>query len=83
MNVRNFPTFSNFQFLWKRLKFINLGFLSFCMCLNILLSFSSVRASLVFHPINSSNRINRKVLSESSRKQVIGGINLITDSKLN
>ena len=47
------------------------------------LSFSSVKVSLVFHPINSSNRINRKVLSESSRNQVIEGINLIKDSNLN
>ena len=46
------------------------------------LNFRSVRASLVFHPTTTSNQMNRKVLSESSRRQVIKGINLIKENKL-
>ncbi|MBF95954.1 MAG: hypothetical protein CFH34_00860 [Alphaproteobacteria bacterium MarineAlpha9_Bin4] len=47
------------------------------------LSFSSVNASLVFHPMTISKGKNRKALSEISRKQVVEGMNLITNNKFN
>ena len=47
------------------------------------LSFSSVNASLVFHPMTISKGKNRKALSEISRKQVVEGINFITSNRLN
>ena len=47
-----------------------------------LLSYSSVRASVVFHPVSSSSGINRKELTNESRKQVIEGINLIQNQKI-
>ena len=46
-----------------------------------LLSYSSVRASVIFHPVSSSRGINRKELTNESRKQVIEGINLIQNQK--
>ena len=44
-----------------------------------LLSLGSIEASLLFHPITPSNGINRKILTQTSRKQVIEGINLIKE----
>ncbi len=44
-----------------------------------LLSLGSIKASLLFHPITPSNGINRKILTQTSRKQVIEGINLIKE----
>ena len=41
------------------------------------LNLSSVDAKLVFHPVVSTNGINRKQLAETSRNQVIKGIQLI------
>ena len=41
------------------------------------LNLSSVDAKLVFHPVVSTNGINRKQLAETSRIQVIKGIQLI------
>ena len=41
------------------------------------LNLSSVDAKLVFHPVFSTNGINRKQLAETSRIQVIKGIQLI------
>ena len=45
-----------------------------------LLSYSSVRAKLQFHPIIIPNGIKRKVLSEVSREQVIKGINSLSNN---
>ena len=41
------------------------------------LNLSSVDVKLVFHPVVSTNGINRKQLAETSRNQVIKGIQLI------
>ena len=55
------------------------GDMSLITHLKRLLKYSSIRAKLKFHPNVIPQGMNRKNLSEESRKQVIKGINLLSN----
>ena len=55
------------------------GSMSLITHLKRLLKYSSIRAKLKFHPNIIPKGMNRKNLSEESRKQVIKGINLLSN----
>ena len=56
------------------------GEMSLVTHLKRLLNYSSIRAKLQFHPMNVPYGINRKVISEQSREQVIKGINALSNN---
>ena len=55
------------------------GEMSLVNHLKKLLNFSSIAAGLKFHPIFNKNGKKRKILSEESRKQIIKGINSLSN----
>ena len=50
--------------------------------LSTFMKLSSVNVSLIFHPISVSNGLNRKTLSENSRKQVVEGLSCLSNISL-
>ncbi len=56
------------------------GDMSLITHLKRLMSYSSIEAKLKFHPIKNPDGMKRKILSEESRKQVIDGINSLSNN---